>query len=169
MKQNHDTSFMIYHSKQKGISIVEVVIAITVVSIAFFAIAQVGILALKANSEKNYKTKALILAEEGMEIVRSIRDKSWSDNIETLNFGTTYYLTASSSQRVLTTTDPGLIDNRFTRTVVVDNAARDINDDIVSSGGTNDPKTKKVTVTISWGSAGKSIQLVGYIMDIFKN
>lgn len=147
--------FRVPNSKfqEKGISVVEVVIAIAVVSTAFFAISQVSILAIRASAERNTKSEALMLSQEGMEAVRSIRDASWSTNIAGLNFGSTYYTATSSGQWILTQTDPGLIDGKFTRTVKIENVSRNINDDIVTSGGANDPYTKKVTVTVSWGKS----------------
>ena len=161
--------FMIHNSNERGISVAEVIIAIAVVSTVFFAIAQVSILALRASADRNTKAKALAITQEGMEAVRSIRDASWTTNIAGLSFGATYYITASSSQWALTQTNPGLIENKFTRTVILDNVSRNINDDIVDTGGTNDIYTKKVAVIVSWGSQGKNVKLVGYIMDILKN
>src|SRR3972149_2077834 len=161
--------FMIHNSNERGISVAEVVIAIAVVSTVFSAITQVSILALRASADRNTKAKALAIAQEGMEAVRSIRDASWTTNIAGLSFGATYYITASSSQWALTQTNPGLIENKFTRTVILDNVSRNINDDIVDTGGTNDIYTKKITVTVLWGSQGKNMKLVGYIMDILKN
>ena len=161
--------FMIHNSNERGISVAEVIIAIAVVSTVFFAIAQVSILALRASADRNTKAKALAITQEGMEAVRSIRDASWTTNIAGLSFGVTYYITASSSQWALTQTNPGLIENKFTRTVILDNVSRNINDDIVDTGGTNDIYTKKITVTVLWGSQGKNMKLVGYIMDILKN
>ena len=38
----------------------------------------------------------------------------------------------------------------FARSVVLENVQRDVNSNIVSAGGIEDPGTKKVTVTISW-------------------
>src|SRR3989344_2593258 len=117
---------MIHNSNERGISVVEVVIAIAVVSTVFFAISQVSILALRASADRNTKAKALVIAQEGMEAARSIRDASWATNIANLNFGATYYITASSSQWVFTQTNPGSIENKFTRTVVLDNVFRNI-------------------------------------------
>ena len=153
--------FMIHNSNERGISVAEVIIAIAVVSTVFFAIAQVSILALRASADRNTKAKALAITQEGMEAVRSIRDASWTTNIAGLSFGVTYYITASSSQWALTQTNPGLIENKFTRTVILDNVSRNINDDIVDTGGTNDIYTKKITVTVLWGSQGKNMKLVG--------
>jgi len=36
---------------------------------------------------------------------------------------------------------------------------RDSNSNIVESGGTNDPNTKKVTVTVSWEERGRDHKL----------
>ena len=87
--------FMIHNSNERGISVAEVIIAIAVVSTVFFAIAQVSILALRASADRNTKAKALAIAQEGMEAVRSIRDASWTTNIAGLSFGATYYITVT--------------------------------------------------------------------------
>jgi len=43
---------------------------------------------------------------------------------------------------------------------VVEDVGRDGNDDIVASGGTPDPNTKKVTATVSWTESTQSKQVV---------
>ncbi|MEK7520391.1 MAG: hypothetical protein AAB581_04095 [Patescibacteria group bacterium] len=155
--------------QEEGVGLVEIVIAVGVIAATFFAIAQVGILAMNGARDRNEKVRALAFAQEGIEAVRTIRDATWSGNIATLSFGSTYYATTSSDHWILTASNPGLLDGTFTRTVVVDNVARDINDDIVVVGGTDDLGTKKVTVTVSWGSPQKSVQLLAYLTNILKN
>src|SRR3972149_2483453 len=154
---------------QRGVGIVEIIIAVFIISTAFFAILQLSVMTMKASGERNNKERALQFAQEGIEAARAIRDSGWTANIAGLTFGGTYYLVNNSGAWALTASDPGLIDGKFTRTIVADNVSRDINDNIVQSGGTNDPKTKKVTVTVSWGSSAKSVQLITYITDILKN
>ena len=153
----------------RGSGIIEIIIAIFIISTAFFAILQLSVMSLKASGERNNKESALMLAQEGIEGARTIRDAGWTANISSLSFGGTYYLVNQAGVWVLTATNPGLINNKFTRTIVIANVSRDINDNIVQSGGTNDVKTKKLTVTVSWGSPAKSVQLVTYITDILKN
>lgn len=153
----------------KGMGLVEIVIAVFIISASFFAVVQLNVLALKAVADRNDKAYALTLAQEGMEGVRNLRDGSWTNHIAPLTFGATYYLITSSGQWALTTSNPGLINGKYTRTVAVASVARDANDDITSSGGTDDPKTKLVTVTVSWGAPSKSVKLSGYMSDIFKN
>ncbi|MCR4322755.1 MAG: hypothetical protein NUV61_01565 [Candidatus Azambacteria bacterium] len=154
---------------QKGVGMLEIVIAIAIISASFFSVLQISTFTLKVMHERNDKAKALTYAQEGIEAVRNMRDGGWTANIAVLTFGTPYYLTTSGSQWALTGVNPGMLDGKFTRTIILDNVSRDINDDIVVVGGTDDPKTKKVTATVSWGSPAKSVQLVTYITDILKN
>lgn len=157
------------HNSQKGIGLIEIVIAVFVISASLFGVLQVSVFALKATADRANKAKAIVFAQEGMEAVRNMRDGSWTNNIAPLTFGATYYLTVSSGKWALTGTNPGLLDAQFTRTIVLNNVSRDGASDIVTTGGTNDPSTKKATVTVSWGSPAKSVQLVAYIMNILKN
>ena len=112
--------------------------------------------------------QASSLLEEGAEAVKTIRDNDWT-TISNLTVGTTYYLSYSSVTNLWSlTTTPSTI-GIFTRTVVISAVNRDSNDDIVSSGGTLDVKTKKVTITTSFNSQSGTISktLVFYISDIF--
>ncbi len=76
----------------------------------------------------------------------------------------------SGDKWVLSTTDPGPIDNLYTRIVIVEAVSRDANDDI-AAGGTEDPSTKKVTATVSWQDAGRSkeVVLTTYITNFLGN
>lgn len=167
MTARYKSLFMI-HNSNRGFGLVETIVGISIATIAFLAIGQVSIVSLKATQERDARIQAINIAREGVEAARTIRDAGWTDNISTLNFGTTYYLATSSGAWILTGTNPGLINNRFTRTIIVDNVSRDANDDIIASGGTNDSGTKKVTATVSWGT-GKSIKLVAYITNILND
>lgn len=149
--------------------LIEIILVVGVISASFFAIGQLGFMSMKASKDRSAKVRALAIAQEGMEAVRIIRDAGWTANIAPLSFGSTYYVATSSNQWVLTATDPGLIESTYARTVVIDNASRDINDDITAVGGTDDPGTKKVTTTVTWGSPAKTLQLVTYITNILKN
>ncbi len=160
---------MIHNSSEKGVGMLEIVIAVAIISATFFSVLQISAFTLKVMQERNDKAKALMFAQEGIEAVRNMRDGGWTANISGLTFGATYYLTTSGSQWALTGTNPGMIGGKFTRTIVLANVSRDINDNIVAAGGTDDPKTKKVTAALAWGSPAKNVQLVTYIMDILKN
>jgi len=116
-------------------------------------------------------TEATSFAEESIEVVRVLRDENWTTNIAALTSGTTYYPVISTDKWTLTTTNPGVINNLYTRTVVVEDVGRDANHDILSSGGTPDDNTKKVTSTITWTENGRNKQVVleAYVTNILGN
>ena len=119
-------------------------------------------------------TEATTIAEEGIEAVRSMRDDSWQiriiEELDTLT-PETYYLDIVSDKWILTTAPQPLINNLYTRTVVVEDVGRDGNDDIVTSGGTDDPNTKKVTATVTWTEAGRNKEstITTYITNFLVN
>jgi hypothetical protein len=111
--------------------------------------------------------KANLLAAEGQEMVRAVRDLNWN-TLEALTIGNSYYLDIDPSTITLGTT-PELIDSTYTRTVTVANAYRDGDDDLVAStapGASIDADSRMVTVTVSWGS-GESVTLTALLTNIF--
>lgn len=153
--------------KDKGFGIVEIIIAISIMSITLFAISEVSIVYLKQSGQNKDSLKALYLAEEGLEAARSARDQSWSGNIASLTMGSPYFPTISTNKWTLSNINPGLTDNIYARQVIVTDVSRDASDNIVTSGGTNDPNTKKIISTVSWGT--KSTSLTTYLTNIYNN
>ena len=151
--------------KNKGFSIIEVVIACSIISICVFALMSSAGKSIQVSNQALRQAQATLLIEEGVEAVKSIRDNDW-DNISNLNLDTDYYLSFNSLWSLNNT--PSNIDDIFTRKIVLSAVDRDSNDDIASSGS-NDPGTKKVTVTVSWnkpsGVVNKSLSF--YISNIF--
>lgn len=164
---------MFKRSKTAGFGVVEVLVAATIISTVIFSLFNVFVLATRLSEEAGNKIKANFLAEEGLEVVRYLRDASWQANLSNLNAGTNYYLAFDNiaSRWGIGMTNPGSVDGVFTRTVTAGNVSRDSNDNIVTSGGTNDPNTKKINVQISWlvHGATASTTLSTYLADIFKN
>ncbi len=156
--------------QKKGFGLIEILIVSAVIAVAF-----VGIFSFLLSSrgiifQVSRSSQATSLAEEGMEAVRSLRDASWTSNIVTLSPGTTYYPVISANKWTLSTTNPGLVKNLYTRTVVLASVNRDANDDIASSG-TADPNTKKVTVTVNWkeNQQTKNVTLTSYVTNFLGN
>jgi Tfp pilus assembly protein PilV len=156
---------------QKGIALVEVVIGAALIASSFVAIIGVYASLATISNRSLPRVQAAMIAEEGIEATRSLRDTSYASRLASLTNGTSYYLnwsTASSSYALTTT--PAAIDSTFYRTVSVANAYRNSSYNLVSSG-TLDTDTKLVTVTVAWNenNATSTYVLQTYLSDIFNN
>lgn len=152
---------------KKGMTIIEILVALGIVSLGFFAINYLVLLGFQTNVIGVSYTKGILYAQEGLEVMRILKNQDWQNNIAPLNPGTSYYPVLSGSTWSLQTTSPGLIDNLFARIITVEDVYRDTDDNIASSG-TLDPNTKKVTVTLSWqhSTGQKVIAIPAYIANI---
>ncbi len=159
--------FKFNRQKQKGGMMVEVLVAVAIITIAVLSATAVAQKSVTVSRQSTHNLQAAFLLEEGAEAVRVLRDDNWT-NISSLVSGTTYYPTFSGGTWTLSTT-ANTIDS-FTRTVVLADVNRDgVSGDIVSSGGTLDAGTKFVTVTVTWseGTNNLSKTLSFYITNLF--
>ena len=149
-----------------GFMMVEILVAVSIITISILGAMAVCQKSVYVSREALHETQAAFLLEEGAEAVRIGRDNAWS-NISGLTPGVNYYPTFSGGTWTLSST-PNTIDI-FTRTASIANVNRDNTSKDIASIGTNDPQTKLVTITVSWGEGGvalsKTVQF--YIMDIF--
>ena len=156
-----------HKSKSKGFGLIEIIIGSAILTISLIAISTYFQKSLQLSQDSGKTVQAGFLLEEGVEVVKFFRDTSWV-NISGLTAGTFYYLQFDGTKWA-TTSSNVFISGVFERKLVINNVSRDANDDIVSSGGTNDADTKKVTVSVSWlgrnGTTTKSIST--YITNIF--
>lgn len=143
--------------RQKGISIVEVIVGISVIAIIFGSFLELARYNLKIQEMSNKKIQAMNVAIEAIEAVRSVRDESW-DNISALSAGTNYYPDISGNKWILNSANPGPVNTLYSRRVVFETVYRDVNDDI-SASGTEDTETRKVTAYVEWTDRGKTSQI----------
>lgn len=104
-----------------------------------------GIVATReGKAQQQQRLQASALMQEAVEAARSVREQGWTA------FATdgTYHPAAVDGQWQLAP-GPETVGS-FTRSVQVASAFRDGNGQIVESGGTLDPSTKKATVRVSW-------------------
>lgn len=133
--------------KNQAFSLIEVIVALGI-----FAILAGGVFSVVTSSYKNFygtgdKQSLTVFAQEGIEAVRSIRDNSWQDIENISGAGGQGIVKAAAGYWQFDGTSNTL--GALTRTIVVTDVERNANDEIVASGGTIDPNTKKVTVTVS--------------------
>ena len=155
--------------KNRGFGLIEIVIG--------SAIILSGILAVIASystyieyalaNEKN--VEAANVLEEGLEVMTFLRNKGWNANILPLATTTTYYLSFDGSSWTTTTTAQ-YVDGMFLRSINIDDVRRD-GTDAISSSGTIDPNTKKITATVSYfqGHATTTRSISTYIANLYSN
>jgi len=143
---------------------VEIMVAVSIITVSILAAMAVTEKSILVSRQALHASEASFLLEEGAEVVRILRDNSWS-NISSLSTGTLYYPVFSSSWSLSSTSSSV---GNFVRTVSVANVNRDASSDI-SSSGTDDPLTKLININVSWEEGGQTVNktLSFYIMDIF--
>jgi type II secretory pathway pseudopilin PulG len=153
----------------KGISMMEILIVIAILAVSVTSLLGLISFSLISSTINKSMSQADALAQETIEQVRNFRDGTyWStDGLGTLSVGTDYYPEQSGSPPVIQITAGTQTISGFTKKVVFENVSRDTDDNIVSSGGTLDPSSKKLTVTISWQERGRNHQrqLITYLTN----
>ena len=129
-----------YLKNQKGQTLVEVLAGLGLILIVVTALIGMGVVALKASTSARNRTVAAKLANEGMEIARSVRDQNSLADVDT---GTAE----------LSGDDTTVGSVTFTRTW-------DISDVVVG-------EKKKITVEVSWpeSSGTKTSSVTSYLTD----
>lgn len=154
--------------RETGVVVVEAIIAIAIISIAFAALLEVGASSLRSSASLEKKEKALLLAKEFVEGTRSFRDgTNWPVDgvglVET-GGGYPYYLAVSVGAWSLF---PGVeITGIFTRKIIFDRVSRDPTTGNIENpynALNDDDNTRKITVIIAW--EGGSLQLVTYLTN----
>lgn len=159
------------HFSLAGFGLVEAVVGVAVLGAFLAGIIAVAQFSLRLVASAGAELQAVSLLEEGVDAVRGLRDASWTSGIAPLALNADYWLRFSSVAWTLTSSPQPFIDGRFDRRIQVAQVLRDANDDIVSSGGSIDPNTKKITVSVSWFERGATTTqaLSTYITNLFNN
>lgn len=149
---------------KKGSLSIELLVASAVIAVAMVSAILASGGAITASRQTLHQTQTAYLLEEGAEAVKLIRSEGWS-NISSLTNSTDYYLSFSGTAWSLGTTP--VTEGVFTRVLNFEEVERDVNDDIIASGGVVDTGTKYVNIEISWseGSSVKTKNLEFYITD----
>lgn len=138
----------------RGFGLLEIIIAVAIISGSLFALADVSTLAVRITETALAEQQAIFLAEEGIENARLARDTSWAKLLSSSGMGTI---------------------NTFTRAVTLEDVyRRNSDDDIIPASSSDqktlDPNTKKVTVTVSWqtqkGTANTTLS--AYLTNLFE-
>lgn len=162
-------SMNIHILKKAGFGLIEIVISVAIVSSVLGTFYFFYQQALVVNQHTTVLVQTNMLLVEGVEVVKFLRDESWTNNIATLATGTPHYLVFTSGDWEVVATSTS-IDSVFTRYFTLDDVYRDGNADIAATG-TYDPNTLKLTMTIEALERGATSteEVVTYITNIFDN
>ena len=161
--------------ENRGFGLLEILIAATILSASLVTLSATSQITFRLMKVSVERTQAGFLAEEAIEVVRILRDSSWSSHVAPRVSGATHYLNFNTTTNTWTTQTVAtpLIYDIFTRTVVFQDVYRRNSDgEIVDQNSpdlkTLDPDTKKITARVLWG-AGHNIIIETYITNIFQN
>jgi prepilin-type N-terminal cleavage/methylation domain-containing protein len=149
-------SLITHHSKletRSGQSLIEVLIALLVGAIMVGAGATIIASVLRSNTHSLRAQVGTGLAKELLENVSVWSSSDWNNILALATTSANrYYLTTSTSPFSHATGTESITvgTTTYTRYFYVDEVSRDAGDVLVSSGGTNDPSTRRVTVVFRW-------------------
>ena len=150
---------------KKGFLLIELLVAIGIVTTALTALVQLEGSLLKVKRVGIDKIAATYLAEEGLEVVRYVRDNAQDWTTFVNKCPSSCRRKVSSGDWDLDSTSGSESLGKFTRTIQLQ-AVKRTSGVIVTSGGTDDPNSKKIVVTVSWGIPTKSVVLESYVMNL---
>ena len=148
-------------STQAGVTLVEVVTGVAIVSIILIAIGFSIQTYIEARATLLVNLEATYLAEEGYEIIRSIRDENWS-TLSAIPVNTTRYIAVSTTTRAITTT-PEVIDTDFRRSFKLQSVYRNATDDIVAStapGATIDSDSLELEMSVAGPNGTTTLEAI---------
>lgn len=126
-----------------GSLLVEVLIVMGLMALLLPALVGAIITTKQGEAQRDNRVQATGLLKEAIEAVRVVREDKWS-NVEVNG---TYHPVVSGPTWALS---PGTeLINGFTRSIIISDVYRN-SGAIVTSGGSIDPSTKKMVVTVSW-------------------
>ena len=156
------------NKNQKGFMMVELIVISAVLMIIVIAASYVAKKSIEVSSRTLHTMQAGFLLEEGAEVMRVLRDTNFDNVDPAIEGSSNQYLTLVSGTWSLV--DAPQTNGIFTRIINIYPVYRDSTTaDIVTSGGSLDIGTSKITITVSWleGTETLSKSLSFYLSDLF--
>ena len=153
----------------QGFSSVEVAIGVSIAALTVTFMMHTVVKLVTFGTDNLDRARAVLLAEEGIELMRFLRDSSWT-NISSLSNGTRYDLLIATTT-IATTTNSVPINTIYTRSITTSSVYRATagSDIVASTSGVAkaiDTNTVLVTVSVSWGTPTSTVSLSSYLTNI---
>lgn len=147
---------------------VELIVISAVLMIIVIAASYVAKKSIEVSNRTLNTMQASFLLEEGVEVMRILRDSNFGAVDPAIEGSSNQYLVLTSNTWSLV--DAPQTNGIFTRIINIYPVYRDSTTaDIVTSGGSLDAGTSKITITVSWpestGTLSKSLTF--YLSDLF--
>lgn len=150
-----------------GFTLVEIVIGASIILIFVSALSVSLSFFVSVLPERTNYMKASMLAAEGIEAVKQMRNTSWDTSIAASDLDSPYYLLWAGNMWQLSETQ-NTVDGTFVRTITFEEVYRDGNDDIAASG-TLDAGARKVTALVTWDGGAHQEEVITYLTNLFDN
>lgn len=150
--------------EQRGIGVVEILVAVAVIGVSLVSLMGLADFALKINAGLKKDLAAANLASEAIEAGRAIKDEGWNI-LASYSSAVPYHPFRSGDKWILAVGAETLGD--FSRQIILEDVYRDASDNITASGGALDPNTRKISVTVAWTERGsaRQVSLTSYFTD----
>ena len=152
---------MVDTQKQTGVSLIEVIVGIGIMSAMLVAIGFSILTYLDARAALLSNMKSAYLAEEGYELLRAFRDDDW-DAFIALSTDTVLYFDLSTTTIAVSAT-PEIIDTDYRRSFIIRDLYRNSNDDVVASttsGASVDSDSRIVEIYVANPNGTTSMQAI---------
>jgi prepilin-type N-terminal cleavage/methylation domain-containing protein len=166
---------MDFKTKTKnGVSLIEIIIASSIISITLLVLVSVYSSVARYSLSNIKVLKSTQLVEEGVEVLKYLRDSGYTNNIASLSNSTPYYLYWDQNIYAGTwtaTTSNILLENRYSISFTLYPVNRDASFNVVSSGGSLDSSSRRAVVNVSFreGNSTTTKTTETYIFNIFNN
>lgn len=132
--------------KQGGQVLVELLVAVAVAGLMLPALITGLVSSREGRVQQSQRFEATLLLKEAQEVLRSIREQGWggfavNGIFHPLITGSAWSLAAGAETI-----------NGLTRSITIGDVSRNLNGQVVTSGGTVDPSTKQAVITVSWNA-----------------
>lgn len=154
---------------QRGVTVVEVLIGVTILSLVLVVTSQLVTLYLQTVTDTQTKTVAVYQAEVAHELVRAFRDEDWSQ-LASLTYDTVYYPYIDSGAVVLSTTPSSSVGS-MVASVQLKRLYRHNSTQVLQEQNTNatlDSDSRLVVVTIT-ESGTDLVEQQAILTNLFEN
>ncbi len=130
-----------------GSSLIEVLLAFGLLAIFLPALATGLVASREGRATEKQRLAAVALLREEEEALRNVRESGWA-NFAGFSGAGAVHATTSGSTWILQNGVENI--DGYARHAEITSVSRDTNGTIVTSGGADDPSTKKVVISVSW-------------------